>query len=109
MAQMGEQAHNGDSTETSLILRVQQNDAAAWERLSQLYGPVVYAWARKAGLQSDDLIVLVNGQAVASQSSVLEKLLEIDAVDPVRLTVVCGTELLNIVIEPLVAAESTKD
>jgi len=45
---------NGDSTETSLIVRVQRNDSDAWERLSQLYGPIVYAWARKAGLQPED-------------------------------------------------------
>ena len=26
----------------------------AWERLAKLYGPLVYEWARKAGLQPDD-------------------------------------------------------
>lgn len=29
-------------------------DGAAWERLSVLYGPVVYGWCRRAGLQDND-------------------------------------------------------
>ena len=55
--------------------------------------------AAKAGLQSDDLIVLVNGKAVSSQSSVKEKLLEIDAVDPVRLTVSRDSELIEFEVQ----------
>jgi len=55
--------------------------------------------AAKAGLHSDDLIVLVNGQAVSSQSSVNEKLLEIDAVDPVRLTISRDSELIEFEIQ----------
>lgn len=56
--------------------------------------------AKKAGMRADDLIVLVNGQAVASQASVMEKLLEIDAVDPVRFTVTRDSELLEFEIQP---------
>ena len=55
--------------------------------------------AQKAGLAPDDLIVLVNGQAVASQSSLAEKLLQIDVVDPVRFTVTRETELLEFEIQ----------
>lgn len=52
---MNQPSHNGSSsTETSLIRRAQEADPAAWERLSHLYGPVVYGWARTAGLQPQD-------------------------------------------------------
>jgi RNA polymerase sigma-70 factor (ECF subfamily) len=42
------------STSRSLIQRAQQQDPAAWERLSVLYVPIVYGWARQAGLQPSD-------------------------------------------------------
>ena len=42
------------STSRSLIQRAQQQDPAAWERLSALYVPIVYGWARQAGLQAND-------------------------------------------------------
>ena len=45
---------NGSTTSESLIRRVQRDDRVAWERLSQLYGPVVYQWAKESGLQSQD-------------------------------------------------------
>ena len=41
-------------TSTSLIARAQASDALAWERISELYGPLVYGWARRAGLAPDD-------------------------------------------------------
>lgn len=56
--------------------------------------------AAKAGIRPDDLIVLVNGQSVSSQTAVDEVLIEIDAVDAVRVTVVRGNELLEFEIEP---------
>ena len=43
-----------DSTSASLIRRVQRADRTSWERLSKLYGPVVYQWARHTGLQPQD-------------------------------------------------------
>lgn len=45
---------SSDSTETSLIVRAQRNEAEAWQRLSQLYGPMIYGWSRRAGLQPND-------------------------------------------------------
>lgn len=56
--------------------------------------------AAKVGIRTDDLIVLVNGQTVASQASLGQQLREIDVVDAVRVTVVRGTELLEFVVEP---------
>ena len=42
------------STSVSLIRRVQSNDRGAWERLSVIYGPVIYDWARQHGCQPQD-------------------------------------------------------
>ena len=38
----------------SLLRRVRTRDADAWERLCSLYGPIVYGWCRRAGLQDSD-------------------------------------------------------
>lgn len=43
-----------DTTSQSLIRRAQRADPVAWEKLTRLYSPVVYEWARKAGLQPTD-------------------------------------------------------
>ena len=52
---MANSSVNSDaSTSTSLIRRVQADDPIAWERLSIVYGPVVYDWARQHGLQPHD-------------------------------------------------------
>jgi len=42
------------STSPSLLARARELDREAWQRLSELYGPVVYRWARQAGLQPHD-------------------------------------------------------
>ena len=42
------------ATSPSLVGRVQSNEAAAWERLVELYGPLIYAWGCRGGLSSED-------------------------------------------------------
>ena len=42
------------STSHSLIRRAQQADAVAWEALTRIYSPLVYTWAKQAGLQPND-------------------------------------------------------
>lgn len=42
------------STSLSLLGRVRRHESAAWERFSRLYGPLVYSWARRSGLQDSD-------------------------------------------------------
>ena len=42
------------STSISLIARVQARDPEAWQRLIDLYGPLVYGWCRQSGLQAED-------------------------------------------------------
>jgi RNA polymerase sigma-70 factor (ECF subfamily) len=43
-----------ESTSRSLLRRAKERDAAAWERLTAIYSPLVYQWCRRAGLQSND-------------------------------------------------------
>lgn len=42
------------STDSSLLRRVQDRDPAAWRAWAELYGPLIYAWARRSGLPTDD-------------------------------------------------------
>ena len=42
------------STASSLVEGVKALDPAAWQRLTTLYGPLVYGWARRAGLRGED-------------------------------------------------------
>ena len=44
----------GEPTRSTLLARVRALDPAAWDRLVALYGPLVYRWARAAGLQEAD-------------------------------------------------------
>ena len=48
------QVEKTESTSNSLIRRAQQQDLSAWERLSELYAPLVYGWGRQADLQASD-------------------------------------------------------
>jgi RNA polymerase sigma-70 factor (ECF subfamily) len=43
-----------DSTSTDLIERVKQRDPIGWQRLAQLYSPMVYSWCRKFGVAQHD-------------------------------------------------------
>lgn len=43
-----------DSISTTLLGGVKLNDGEAWTRLVLLYGPLVFSWCRRAGLQSED-------------------------------------------------------
>jgi RNA polymerase sigma-70 factor (ECF subfamily) len=46
------------STSLSLLERARDNDPDAWRRISRIYGPLVYRWARQAGLQESDAMDL---------------------------------------------------
>lgn len=43
-----------ETVSSGLLHRVRSRDPEAWERLARLYGPLVYRWARQAGLQDAD-------------------------------------------------------
>jgi RNA polymerase sigma-70 factor, ECF subfamily len=42
------------STSSSLLIKVKACQAEAWQRLVQLYGPLVYRWCRQSSLQEED-------------------------------------------------------
>jgi RNA polymerase sigma-70 factor (ECF subfamily) len=42
------------STSSGLLDGVKRHDPEAWCRLAHLYGPLVYGWCRRAGLQARD-------------------------------------------------------
>lgn len=58
------------STSPSLLLRVVARDDAAWQMLVSLYGPMVYRWARKAGLQAHDTLDVVQNVFLAVASDI---------------------------------------
>jgi RNA polymerase sigma-70 factor (ECF subfamily) len=45
---------SGLNTSTTLLQLVKNRDEGAWQRLTQLYGPLVYHWCRKSGLSAED-------------------------------------------------------
>jgi RNA polymerase sigma-70 factor, ECF subfamily len=47
---------NGAAAEpsSSLLMRVRLSDQAAWERLVNVYSPLVYRWCKESGLQPAD-------------------------------------------------------
>ena len=42
------------TTSVSLIERVRRHDEAAWHRLVDLYGPLVFSWCRQWGMRADE-------------------------------------------------------
>jgi RNA polymerase sigma-70 factor, ECF subfamily len=42
------------STSLSLLQRVKEQDSDAWDRLVDLYGPLIFLWCRRAGLNRED-------------------------------------------------------
>ncbi len=46
--------HESSSTSSSLLVRLREQDPDAWGRLTEIYGPLVYGWARRGGLQNSD-------------------------------------------------------
>jgi RNA polymerase sigma-70 factor (ECF subfamily) len=56
MVMNGSDRGGGDpgSTASSLVAGVKALDPLAWQRLTTLYGPLVYGWARRGGLRGED-------------------------------------------------------
>lgn len=47
-------AASSHATSPTLVGRVQANEQAAWQRLVDLYGPLIYSWACRGGLANED-------------------------------------------------------
>lgn len=47
-------ADGTDQTSMSLLHRAQQNEEAAWSQLIDLYAPLINAWCKRMGLNTDD-------------------------------------------------------
>jgi S1-C subfamily serine protease len=56
--------------------------------------------AAKAGLKPDDLILFVNSRVVPSYALLVDELTYIDRLDPVKLTIQRGQELVEITLQP---------
>jgi len=52
-------AASGSSTSSSLLERVKAQDPEAWQRLVDLYGPMIFGWCRQSGLRAEDAADLV--------------------------------------------------
>jgi RNA polymerase sigma-70 factor (ECF subfamily) len=50
----GRESESTSSTSPSMLERARAQDPEAWRRISRLYVPLVYRWARQAGLQESD-------------------------------------------------------
>jgi RNA polymerase sigma-70 factor (ECF subfamily) len=54
MTSLPSNSEHGGSTDTSLLRRVKDKDRAAWDRLVDWAGPLVFYWCQRAGLQTAD-------------------------------------------------------
>ncbi|TWU05151.1 RNA polymerase sigma factor SigD [Symmachiella macrocystis] len=45
--------HRDESTRSSLLNKARANDEDAWQRLTQLYGPLIRCWCRRRGLRDE--------------------------------------------------------
>jgi RNA polymerase sigma-70 factor, ECF subfamily len=50
----GSSSNLSRSASTSLIQRLKTHDTEAWQRLLDLYVPLVFSWCRRSGMQADD-------------------------------------------------------
>lgn len=51
---MNQTPRSMDATSPSLLARVQANQPGSWERLVDLYAPLVYHWCRRSALGPED-------------------------------------------------------
>jgi len=50
----GPPSATSDSTSSSLLARLRSSKAAAWQQLSDVYGPIVYSWCRQCRIPAQD-------------------------------------------------------
>ncbi|WP_197533916.1 RNA polymerase sigma factor [Symmachiella dynata] len=62
--------YRDESTRSSLLNGARANDAVAWQRLTKLYGPLIYCWCRRRGLR-DEVIEDIVQEVLLSVSGAL--------------------------------------
>jgi RNA polymerase sigma-70 factor (ECF subfamily) len=63
---------NEPPTSQSLLQSAQRGDAEGWRRLAQIYGPIIYGWARRCGCQSADAADVMQ-ETLTSMTSALSR------------------------------------
>ncbi|MFK8110917.1 MAG: RNA polymerase sigma factor [Rubripirellula sp.] len=58
------------STSESLLQSARRGDAEGWRSLAQIYGPIIYGWARRCGCQSADAADVMQ-ETLAAMTSAL--------------------------------------
>lgn len=61
------------STDSSLLSRVQRHEAEAWHTFSDLYGPLIYGWARRQGLACEDAADVLQDTFLAVARSIASR------------------------------------
>jgi RNA polymerase sigma-70 factor (ECF subfamily) len=51
---MSADAYTTSATSSDLLSRIRRQDHEAWQRFVALYGPLVYGWCRRAGVDATD-------------------------------------------------------
>ena len=74
---------SSDSTSRSLLRRARERDAAAWEKLTAVYAPLVYQWCRRSKLQASDAAE-VTQEVFISVSRGIESFRKVSANDSFR-------------------------
>src|SRR5271155_2115535 len=65
--------HESPATRASLLVRLRDGEAAAWQEFVRLYAPLIYGFARKRGLQDADAADLMQ-EVLRSVSSAAHRL-----------------------------------
>jgi RNA polymerase sigma-70 factor (ECF subfamily) len=75
MAGSGGESVEPSSVSSTLLERVKARRPEAWERLVDLYGPVVYRWCRQSGVRREDAADVVQEvfSSVAAQAAKIRR------------------------------------
>lgn len=55
MSSRGSNGRSADRTSASLLQGVRRHEAAAWQRLVDIYSPMIYYWCQKTGLPAQEI------------------------------------------------------
>ena len=70
MSSAADSSSDARLTSPTLLRKVQQRDAAAWQLLVDLYGPLIHYWLRQSGLSEHDVADLLQEVFVSVSRSI---------------------------------------